>query len=841
MNPPDTIANDACEQIKNTLLEHGREAVEQDAVLAKHLTACAQCRRLVQAWTDLPGLLNQLPEHEPDPKAVFAISEAVSPIGGTRGSRRRRYLAPSLASAAVLLAAIGLSRELLMHEAPRPPLPAPVELNQPQSSGALGRTNEAGAQEKKKAGAERARTSELDALRGAYHSQPGEERQSQDELAPLSRMDSSLESFEPPSGPLAGADNNLRKQTAGASSEPELHKPRQMAAREPVVQNLPSLKKDSADRDGLSFADNRSESESVMAEEEAVVVSGSRVVSETGQAGTVELLEDAVFTPPIQRPFDFISFYEQTDSITTQAATGYWSNNYVPGDPEIRLLNARLAQWDRSWLPSPELEQAVMPVAQPFDSPTDNALALSLMADTRAIRPGADGSQPTRLRLQVGIQGIEHRRGLRPSMNLGVIIDLPDDASDEVRIAARALLDSLLEAKRAGDRFTLVMTGPPGRSLVLSAEDFRFGSLELARQRIAGEDTIPLTDEAGRAPADIPDVYTAAQLAAQLVRENDDPGQPLGSSSLWLISAHGFGSPKALLDLVHDQARDGITTSVFPLGSGLTGEQARQIALAGLGSRRYLESPMQARTLVEEELHAASRAVARAVRLSVRLAPGVELIDVIGSQRLDTAQAQRVRDIEHSMDQRLASNLGIQADRGEDEDGIQMVIPGIFSGDSVTVLLDIITDRPGAIAEVSLRYKDLVYLKNGSLNAQLDLLAAGGVTVPQNRGPFELAVLKNLLSWHFAQAVGQAADALGQKQAARAASILRAMHETIANARREVPEWRQDPDLLRDQQVLEHYLKALENPQAASQQSYLADSLRFAAWAKTHHTPEEWK
>jgi hypothetical protein len=194
-----------------------------------------------------------------------------------------------------------------------------------------------------------------------------------------------------------------------------------------------------------------------------------------------------------------------------------------------------------------------------------------------------------------------------------------------------------------------------------------------------------------------------------------------------------------------------------------------------------------------------------------------------------------VRDIENSMDRRLSVNLGIQADRGEDEDGIQIVIPSVFSGDSVTVLLDVVADRPGAVADVSLRYKDLVFLRNGSLQGHLEL--PKGENKP---GPAELAVLKNLLSHHFVEAVEQAAAALGRQQPAEAIAVLNRMRSTIDQARRDLPAWANDPDLVRDSQVLDRYIAALTAPRAGAHQPFLADSLRYAAWAKTHRPLAEY-
>ena len=147
-----------------------------------------------------------------------------------------------------------------------------------------------------------------------------------------------------------------------------------------------------------------------------------------------------------------------------------------------------------------------------------------------------------------------------------------------------------------------------------------------------------------------------------------------------------------------------------------------------------------------------------------------------------------------------------------------------------------VTNRPGANADVSLRYKDLVFLRNGSLQSHLELPEG-----ELSRGAAELAVLKNLLSHHFVIAMRHAAEALGRQQANEASGILRGLHVTIEQARQAVPAWNHDPDLIHDQQVLEHYIAALASPQAGAHQAFLTDSLHYAAWAKTHRGLKEWK
>ncbi len=542
------------------------------------------------------------------------------------------------------------------------------------------------------------------------------------------------------------------------------------------------------------------------------------------------LRRDSVYIPsgpPAGDLTDLLAHYRQTQNLQIQPRSGYWANSYVPGDPQIRLLRAKLTQVDRSWLQdNSSLEQSIEPIEQPFDAPKDNALALNLLSDVQTISSGF-----TRLRLQIGIRGIEHRRGQRPAMNVTAVIDLPDTAPDDVRIAARALLDALLASKQAGDHFSLVMTN----GLVLTDDEFRHGPLQLARQIIAGQQIMPQGDR-----MDLPQALAqAAALTGESVDSMDD-GRPLGSRSVIFISAAPIAQIDQIVALAHQQAKNGTTLSVVPLGDELGLDDVDQLVLAGLGHRRFLESPAEAGLLIQNELHAVSRAVARAVRLSIRLAPGVQLIDVIGSEPLDGRRIARVHEIENSMDRRLAATLGIQPDRGEDEDGIQIVIPGVYSGDSLKVLVDLITDRPGAIADVSLRYKDLVFLRNGSLRSHFSL-PAGESGAP---GPAQRSVSKNILAHHFAEAITQATDAMAQRDPDQARRVLQTMQRNIETAQLHTPAWTNDPDLARDRQLLRDYLAAIaaltvDGPD--DHRLFLADSLRYAAWAKTHRLPDEWR
>ena len=558
-----------------------------------------------------------------------------------------------------------------------------------------------------------------------------------------------------------------------------------------------------------------------------------------GEAGTATLSSESATTPVggtlvfdgngrrnLALPVDpnrarllatnFLQRAQALENLSFQEPTGYWSNSYIPGDPAMRLLQARLRAWDRGALGQDlRLERAVRRVVQPFDAPRDAALAVYLHADAPAIEG------PTRLRIQVGLKGAERQGGHRPAMNIGLVVDLRGitDANTGARI--RALIAALNRVRQPEDRFSLTVAGPDG-GLLVPPEQFRHGPLRVAMDRLFGA-----SRDTG---STLVDLQQALVTATESVRQGNDPGAVLGSSLVLLVTGSSLADELAALErIAHENAVSGVPLSVISLVARDDLAHIDRLVAAGQGNRRVLDSAQGADALVDRELHAASRAVARALRLRIRLAPGVKLVDVLGSRRLGEPQAQRVREAEQSIDQRLARNLGIQADRGEDEEGIQIVIPSFYAGDTHVVLLDVIAENPGAIADVTLRYKDVVYLRNGVARANLTVGGSRRVS-----GPLERNVLKNLVAWEFARQTRQVGRSLAAGDPQQARSQLATLRELIHGLRLEVAGWSGDPDLTADETMLGEYLALLDSPaiRHVAQRRYLADSLRYAAFRK---------
>lgn len=519
----------------------------------------------------------------------------------------------------------------------------------------------------------------------------------------------------------------------------------------------------------------------------------------------------------------FLAQRAAIDDVTFREAAGYWSNNYVPGDPEHRMLQLQLASWDRRPLNAAigrplALHEAAEPQSEPFDAPTSSALAVYLHADHSYV----DG--PTRMLVQVGLKGTARHGGLRGTTQLGVVLDLRQPPGAASAATMRALLEALVAARQTGDRFVLFVAGPGG-GRVLDADQFRYGPVAVALKSLFTKQ-----------PAGAPDLPLAevVRLAAAAVAPSTDRNAPLGSSALLVVTSESLGEQLApTLAAAEQSAVDGVPVSVVAVGYSPRLDDIDRLALAGQGQRRLLLRPTDATALVDRELTAASRAVARAIRLRIRLAPGVKLVDVIGSRRLDQAAAQQVRVAEQSIDRRLAHSLGIEADRGVDDEGIQIVIPAFDAGDSHAILLDVVATAPGPIADVSVRFKDLVYLRNGLGRANLSLPHTAQATTA-----LEHNVLANYLAQITAQRLREAGAALARHDAPAADRLVATTHRLLVGLQQRLPELRHDRTLAVDASMLADYAAVLAQSAVVAQQGpWIGSSLRLAGWRKLLPTP----
>ena len=206
---------------------------------------------------------------------------------------------------------------------------------------------------------------------------------------------------------------------------------------------------------------------------------------------------------------------------------------------------------------------------------------------------------------------------------------------------------------------------------------------------------------------------------------------------------------------------------------------------------------------------------------------------LLGSFSLDEVRAERVRRAEKSIDRRLSRNLGIESDCGEDEEGIQIVIPTFYADTSHVVLLDVVAEGPGAVADVTVRYKDLVQLKNGVARANLSL----GRT-ERGAGPLERNVIKNLLAFHLSHNLNVASQLLKTGQPDKGGLLIREQLALLESFRDTVSGFDRDPDIFSDINMLREYSSIMQSRAYNVQLKELIDSLAFAGKMKVLPRPD---
>ena len=517
---------------------------------------------------------------------------------------------------------------------------------------------------------------------------------------------------------------------------------------------------------------------------------------------------------PTELALKFRSQREQTNGLRFQPAVGTWANTYVPGDRTTAVLASQLLNNDRGDLPAnAQLHTAVRPAVEPFDAPLFAALDVNLAADRRVI----DG--PSRLLVRVGLQGTPRSSSRRPALHLAVVLDLEEPSTAEAREIMQALVEAFADSRDIGDRFLLMASGQSG--VILPPEQFRRGPLRLMLPAL-----LENRQASGGVSLDGVSLKGTLHEAQTILAEDEE--SLLGSRQIVLITDRGLAA--ADLDgMAHASAVAGIPWSVVGLPNAKPEELGR-IAIAGQGNRRLLSRPQEAAALVCRELAASGRLVARALRLDIRLANGVQLVEVVGSEKLGSQARARVYEAEAALDRTLQRELGIQADRGDEEDGIRIFIPTFFAGDAHAVLLDVVAPGPGAIADVTIRYKDLVRLRNGTVRGHLALTRGTREMNDTLAGPLERQVTRSYLAHRLAESLDRAAQRLRHANVDGAVLELLAYRDLVTGLAALQPELFQTGGWHQDSRMLNEYVELLGSTAAnGRERSYLQSSLRYAA------------
>ncbi len=314
-------------------------------------------------------------------------------------------------------------------------------------------------------------------------------------------------------------------------------------------------------------------------------------------------------------------------------------------------------------------------------------------------------------------------------------------------------------AKRLDSTDRLAVIGVGLKVPVLAA----LGEASRAAGKVAGSaNGLRVISQASGAQA------ASALLAAGRLLEQaatDQVRAPGARAIVFLTTGSGIGRSTQMSRAAHQLSLQGAVTSIVSVGGSSAADQWWPVANAGHGHHHRARSASTVDDAITAELHDLARVVARLIRVNVRLAPGVQAHRVIGAKVLGAQQVRRVKAREVATDQNLSRSMGLKADRGDDDDGIQTVIPYFLGGEQHVILIELWVEGPGPVAEVSLRYKDLTRLNNATARSAVSL-----DVVPRPLTLNELEVARSERAIAFSEALSGAAKQVlvGQDAQARA-------------------------------------------------------------------------
>jgi len=234
---------------------------------------------------------------------------------------------------------------------------------------------------------------------------------------------------------------------------------------------------------------------------------------------------------------------------------------------------------------------------------------------------------------------------------------------------------------------------------------------------------------------------------------------------------------------------------------------------------------------------------ARRLSLQINLAAGVKLFSIIGAYPLnDSSPRNFTGDNSRNHAAHAANGLansskkvhrtGFTAQKFTDsssKSSINIIIPKFLAGDSHVILLDVLVESPGEIAEVSLYYKDLLFHRNGLNQANLTLINKS--VMPEK---LQDNVSKNLLAQEISQTLHLSSKLLKNENEQLALKKLVSVKNRLADFRKTSPKWRNDKELMEDETMLSNFITAFNSLQLDNEQhqQYLQYALKLAGWRK---------
>jgi Ca-activated chloride channel family protein len=293
----------------------------------------------------------------------------------------------------------------------------------------------------------------------------------------------------------------------------------------------------------------------------------------------------------------------------------------------------------------------------------------------------------TRL-LRIGLRGYDVARSQRPPANLVFMVDVSGSMQDQDKLPlVKQALSTLADGLRPDDSVSIITYAGWVETLVEGSHD-----PEEIKAALHGLD-------AGGATAGGP----ALSMAYDLARAHRVPG---GINRIIMATDGdfnvGLSDQKSLEDMVKQNREDGITLTTLGFGQGNYNDAMMEaVADLGNGNHAYIDSAMEARKILDEELSSTLFTIAKDVKVQVEFNPAV-----VSQYRLIGYENRALAEEDFANDRVDAGEIGA----GHQVTALYEIVPAgeagwtgprKYAANQPTA----VTGNPSEIATVRLRYK----------------------------------------------------------------------------------------------------------------------------------------
>lgn len=414
--------------------------------------------------------------------------------------------------------------------------------------------------------------------------------------------------------------------------------------------------------------------------------------------------------------------------------------------------------------------------------PKDKAINVAAAFERSALGP--NGGE---VHVRIDLQSTESQPVDRPKLSVVVVLDTSGSMKGELIDSARKAAISLVDRLDANDQFSLV-TFSTAALVNIKME-------QVGPNRDAIKKTIEGLQEGGGTNISEGLKRGYEELHSKVVPDEAQRVTFLLSDGR---ANNGITNQVQLAQLANDAFQDGIQTSSFGLGSDYDGPLMAQIAEEGAGGYYYLRDPAQIAPALSTELDKRLAPVATALEVRVRLKPGVDLMSVYGSRKLDEREAAVIRNIEVAQDKQGAKS-GIEQNRQDDQQGgMRFFIPAFARDESHGILLKLrlpagVNEKDVGLVEV--KYKDRVTKKNVSDEVPLKIKYA--TSDADSAKTIDVSVQRTVQGFAAGQTLLEAARLVSQGRSKEAATLLVEREDILKQASTTLSEPLFEKDALR--------------------------------------------